>query len=65
MAEYLFGITQFIFFDADEPIALFLLDYIAMMGLFVLVGHYVTLLLKHISKSKKANNTQENNAAKL
>ena len=65
MAEYLFGITQFIFFDEDEPIVLFLLDYIAMMELFVLVGHYVTLLLKHISKSKKANNTQENNAAKL
>lgn len=65
MAEYLFGITQFIFFDTDEPIALFLLDYIAMMGLFVLVGHYVALLLKHISKRKKTNNTQENNAAKL
>ncbi len=57
MAEYLFGITQFIFFDADEPIALFLLDYIAMMGLFVLVGHYLTLMLKHMSQKTKRGNS--------
>ncbi len=57
MAEYLFGVTQFIFFDADEPIALFLLDYIAIMGLFVLVGHYLTLLMKHMSKKTKRSNS--------
>lgn len=52
MAEYLFGITSFIFFDTDEPIALFLLDYIAMMGLFILVGYYLSLLMKRFNKNR-------------
>lgn len=57
MAEYLFGITSFIFFDAEEPIALFLLDYIAIMGMLVLVGHYLTLMMKYISKKTKRGNS--------
>lgn len=53
LPEYLFGITQFIFFDEDEPMAMFLLDYIAVMGLFVCIGHYIALLLKQFHKNKK------------
>ena len=53
MGEYLFGITSFIFFDLDEPIALFLLDYTAIMGLFVFAGHYLSLLLQKKKKSNK------------
>ena len=53
MGEYLFGITSFIFFDLDEPIALFLLDYTAIMGLFVFAGHYLSLLLRKLGKSNK------------
>ena len=53
MGEYLFGITSCIFFDLDEPIALFLLDYTAIMGLFVFAGHYLSLLLRKLGKSNK------------
>ena len=59
LPEYLSGVTQFIFFDEDEPIALFLLDYIAVMGLFVFVGHYFALLLKQIHKIKNKKTHKE------
>lgn len=36
---------QFIFFDFSEPLILFLLDYMAIMGLFVFIGHYLTKAL--------------------
>ena len=36
---------HFVFFDYEEPLALFLLDYVAIMGLFVGVGYYITVLL--------------------
>ena len=39
--EYLFGTVKFASFNISEPLPLFLLDYLAMMGLFVFAGHYV------------------------
>ena len=50
--EYLFGVTQFAFIDLEEPIVLFLLDYIAVMGLFVFIGHYASKLIKTIGRKK-------------
>lgn len=47
--EYLFGVTTFAFFDPGEPLIRFILDYLAIMELFVWVGHYLTTLLKKIS----------------
>lgn len=44
--EYLFGTVQFASFDLEEPLLLFLLDYMAVMGLFVFVGHYGSKLLR-------------------
>ena len=41
---------HFVFFDFEEPLALFLLDYVAIMGLFVGVGYYISVLL--IGKQK-------------
>ena len=35
---------HFVFFDFEEPLALFLLDYAAIMGLFVGVGYYISVL---------------------
>ena len=32
---------HFVFFDFEEPLALFLLDYVAIMGLFVCAGYYL------------------------
>ena len=42
----------FVFFDFEEPLILFLLDYIASMGLFVAVGHYLSEILKKPRKRK-------------
>ena len=36
---------QFVFFDFSEPLILFLLDYMAIMGLFVFIGHYLAKVL--------------------
>ena len=47
--EYMFLRTQFVFFDFDEPIFLFFLNYLAIMGLFIWIGYYLTRLshLRH------------------
>lgn len=34
--------NHFAFYDFSEPVIFFLLDYLAVMGLFVFLGHYVT-----------------------
>ena len=41
---------HFVFFDFEELLVLFLLDYAAIMGLFVCVGYYISVLL--IGKNK-------------
>lgn len=41
---------HFALFDFEEPLALFLLDYAAIMGLFVGIGYYISVLL--IGKKK-------------
>ena len=38
--EYLFGMTKFAFIDLTEPIVLFFLDNLAIMGLFVFISHH-------------------------
>ena len=43
---YMFLQNQFVFFDFSEPVALFLLDYFAIMGLFIWIGHYLSQLVK-------------------
>ena len=52
MADYLFGKTMFAFFDTSEPVVLFLLDYLAIMGTFVFAGHYLSKVLKLIKRRK-------------
>ena len=53
LPEYLFGVTTFAYFDAKEPLALFLLDYLAIMALFVWIGHYASVFLKRIKTPNK------------
>ena len=43
---------HYVFFDFEEPLALFLLDYVAIMGLFVCVGHYFATMLVQKGKAK-------------
>ena len=38
---------QFVFFDFSEPLILFLLDYMAIMGLFAFIGHYLARVTIH------------------
>ena len=48
LAEYMFLRSQFVFFDFEEPLVYFLLDYIAIMILFAGLGHYLILLLRKL-----------------
>ena len=50
---YLFLKSEFVFLDYAEPIILFYIDYLAIMGLFIFVAHYALKLLK--SKRNKTN----------
>ena len=47
--NYMFLRYHFVFFDLEESLGLFLLDYVAIMGLFVCVGYY---LAKWIHKKR-------------
>ena len=50
---YMFYKLQFAFFDFNEPLIIFILDYLAVMGLFVFIGYYLLkLLTKKRSKQK-------------
>lgn len=48
--SYMFLQQKFVFFDLSASLLLFLLDYLAMLGLWVFLGHY---LAKGIGKYKK------------
>lgn len=41
------------FFDFEEPLAFFFLDYLAVMGLFVWIRYYLSKAGKQIGKKKK------------
>ena len=45
-AGYMFLQIHFVFFDLDEPLILYLLDYLAVMGAFVCTGYYLAKILK-------------------
>ena len=51
--DYLFLQTQFVFFNFEEPIIFFFLDYLAAMGLFVWLGHYLAKLTRRTQREKK------------
>ncbi len=54
---YLLLLSHFVFFDYTEPVICFLGDYLAVLGLFVLLGFYLAKLLK-IRRRSFAPNTQ-------
>lgn len=39
--SYMFLQQKFVFFDLSEPLLLFMLDYLAILGLWVFLGHYL------------------------
>ncbi len=44
--------SHFVFFDYEEPLVFFYLDYIAVMGLFIWNGNYVCVGLRMIGKGE-------------
>ncbi len=52
IGSYMLLRSHFVFFDFDEPLFFFMLDYIAVMCLFALIGHYLTEGFKSVGKKK-------------
>lgn len=46
IGSYMLLKNEFVFFDFEEPLFFFFADYLAVMGLFVCLGHYVAKNLK-------------------
>ena len=46
LLTYMFLQTEFVFLDFGESIPLFYLDYLAMMGAFIFLAYYISMLLK-------------------
>ena len=53
IASYLLMKIQFAFFNVNEPILLFLLDYLVVMGLFVVLGYYFIRIWKTSEKKRR------------
>ena len=53
IGSYLLLQIQFAFFDFEEPIIQFLLDYIAVMGLFTAIVHYTSGIIRKCKETKK------------
>ena len=51
--SYMLMQVHFVFFDYEEPVVFFILDYMAAMGLFVLIGHYLSRGLIKLGRKKK------------
>ena len=57
VGSYMLLRNEFVFFDYSEPLIFFFADYIAIMGLIVCVGHYLSNGLRRWS-TKKSKNTK-------
>ena len=53
LPAYMFMQIQFAFFDYEEPLVFFFADYITIMVLFLLAGHWLASLLKQVRKDHK------------
>ena len=52
--NYLLLRNHFVFFDFDAPRIVFYLDYIAIMGLFIFIGHYLARWLRRGNRSHES-----------
>ena len=52
IGSYMFLQNMFVFFDFNEPLAYFLIDYIAIMGMFICAGHYLSGAIGRLSSRK-------------
>lgn len=49
---YMLFRSHFVFFDYEEPLVFFYLDYIAVMGLFIWIGNYACAGLRMIGRGR-------------
>lgn len=47
---YMLMQSHFVFFNYEEPLILFLADYMAVIGMFVWMGHYLVKGIKQMQK---------------
>ena len=59
IGDYMFLRSHFVFFDYEEPLLFFYMDYIAVMGLFVFLGYYVCVGLRMLGRDRKGEDTDE------
>lgn len=53
LLDYMLLRTQFVFLDFGESRILFFVDYLAMMGLFIYIAHYLRILFLKMGRRKK------------
>lgn len=58
IGSYMFLKSHFVFFDFEEPVALFLLDYMAAEAVFVCAGHYFGTFLRGSFHQARRNQAQ-------
>lgn len=51
--SYMFLTNTFVFFNLEQSLPFFLTDYLPMMGLWILIGHYSSRALKAIPSNKR------------
>ncbi len=51
--DYMFLRTRFVFFDYEEPLLFFFLDYLAVMVLFAWIGFYTARAAQRVGRKKK------------
>lgn len=54
ISSYLMMKIQFAFFDMEESLFSFMIDYLAIMGLFTVVGYYMICALRMINKKRRS-----------
>ena len=57
--SYMFATSMYAYFDFSEPVILFILDYIAIMILFAVVGAYLSKGLIYLEKSNNKKNVDD------
>jgi hypothetical protein len=50
--SYMFLINQYTFFDYEQPVYLFFIDYLAVMGLFIIIAHYSSTVVSKRFRNK-------------
>ena len=58
IADYLFLRSHFVFFDYERPPALYFLDLLAMMGLFIAIFYYLGKVLQRCTNRPARRNIQ-------